>query len=197
MKRSIVSIRITLVLVGITLIGLAIFLAHPSSAVTFGLLAGQRLFPWRLHTLITYSFLPAGVMPWLLSSISLLCSALIAERAIMPWLYGLLFATSSIIGGVVFLVIARRVGGSALLVGSAQVAWGVGGAALLLGWARWKSLPWYGKLYVVWVALSFTGSLIDVFVPRQAVLAISQLAAGVFGVVLATGVQLRQKSATA
>src|SRR6266850_2465342 len=112
MKNPIASIRLSLVLVGITLLGLALFVSYPPSASALGLVGGQPLFPWRLHTMITYSLLPGNVTAWLLCSVSLLCSGLIAERAFTPWLFALLIATSSILGGSVFLLITEHAGGS-------------------------------------------------------------------------------------
>ena len=183
------TVRTTQGLVCLTFLGLIVWSTYPDSAVAFGVVSGRQLIPGWLHTLVTYSLIPGGIGPWLLTSISIICSGLIVEKVIKPLRLGLLIVASSVIGGLAYVPLA---GHGATLLGTAHVAWGFGGAALVFGGSRWRKLPWFGKLYVAWVAVSFLLWVPAVFEFSMMALAVSQLAAGMLGLGAATWWALRR-----
>ncbi len=188
--RSLKSISSTMTMVFLTLPGLAVGQIYPDAISHFGALNGHAVFPFRLHTLLTYAFISRPAWAWVLSVVCLICAGLVIEPMLGHRQVGALVITSAFVAAVTFVSVPGEAGH---LIGAVPVAWGFTGAAFVLGVKRWHTLGWFLKTYVVWtwlIILPF--SLLAIVQPYEPV-GIAQCAAVGVGTIFA-GVNLVHSS---
>lgn len=120
------------------------------SAFAHGYLGAFALAPcsssiWTaLPGLLLHSLAFGSLLHWLITCLSLICSALVCERELGAMLVVSLWVGCSLLGGAAYLLAATN---CLPFVGPSAFAWGFAGAALTVIVLRWNRAHWLEKAY--------------------------------------------------
>lgn len=139
----------------------ALVIAYLVGAFLPGFPASMALLPClhdlaTLPALVLHSVVFGSLGHWLVSSLSLICSALVCGKALSGRAIVGLWIGSTLLGALVYLAAADS---CSPFVGPAAFAWGFAGAACTAVVLNWKGSHWLVKGYVAVVLLGLTNLL--------------------------------------
>lgn len=148
----------TLVLLGVTLAGTVVLALAPGVARFLWLEPGGVDAPLALHTLVTYAFAHAGILPWVLSVPWLLAAGAVIERHLSGKRLWTVIVVAVVMGGVVFGFAADP---DSRLLGGAVLTYAYLGAVLGCWLAHRRTIGWAGHLVsavaALWVLVMLAG----------------------------------------
>jgi len=113
--------------------------------------------PWNWYRLLTYPLCVGSIVNWLHTSIVFILTGFIIEKRLQKKDIILYIFLSSIIGGLVFIIVNQNQPYNIGLASPIIITWGYWATALITGIRDWKNLIVFEKVIIALCILSFLG----------------------------------------